>query len=182
LLGLRLHQRDTGEYQRECQSYFVQHDPSPCVEPPAALARPDRETRQLFPRRNSTARCAHQVFVCDGRHKNAQTSAGTTCHNAPFGRYATSRPAIEAAVSNVLTPSIRRRHHGHVGRGGRTDVSADPSRTNPTTGIGCCARATTGHVAAPPTSDMNSRRFTRSPRRRVPAAYPARLGPAPWRS
>src|SRR5262249_29215220 len=32
---------------------------------------------------------------------------------------------------------------------------------------GCCARAASGHVvAAPPMSVMNSRRFTRSPRRR----------------
>ena len=30
----------------------------------------------------------------------------------------------------------------------------------------CCARAASGHVAAPPMSVMNSRRFTRSPRRR----------------
>src|SRR5262245_25343930 len=32
---------------------------------------------------------------------------------------------------------------------------------NPITGIDdCCARATSGHAAAPPTSVMNSRRFT----------------------
>jgi len=31
---------------------------------------------------------------------------------------------------------------------------------NPTTGIaGCCARAASGHAAAPPRSEMNSRRF-----------------------
>jgi hypothetical protein len=31
----------------------------------------------------------------------------------------------------------------------------------PITGIaGCCARAASGHVAAPPTSVMNSRRFS----------------------
>ena len=35
------------------------------------------------------------------------------------------------------------------------------------TGIaGCCARAASGHAAAPPSNVMNSRRFTRSPRRR----------------
>jgi hypothetical protein len=33
-------------------------------------------------------------------------------------------------------------------------------------GIGCCARAASGHATAPPSSDMNSRRFIRSPRRR----------------
>ena len=39
---------------------------------------------------------------------------------------------------------------------------------NPMIGIfaGCCARAASGHAAAPPSSVMNSRRFTRSPRRR----------------
>jgi hypothetical protein len=33
-----------------------------------------------------------------------------------------------------------------------------------------CAHAARGHAAAPPTSDINSRRFTRSPRRRGPVA------------
>src|SRR5262249_57831921 len=39
----------------------------------------------------------------------------------------------------------------------------------PTRGVfpACCARPATGHVAAPPSSEMNSRRFIiRSPRRR----------------
>src|SRR5215471_6414408 len=31
---------------------------------------------------------------------------------------------------------------------------------------GCCARDANGHAAAPPMSNMNSRRFTRSPGRR----------------
>jgi hypothetical protein len=41
-------------------------------------------------------------------------------------------------------------------------LSADPLLTKPTIGIaGCCARAASGHAAAtPPTSVMNSRRFT----------------------
>ena len=39
--------------------------------------------------------------------------------------------------------------------------SADPVWRRPTTGIGdCCPRATSGHAAAPPSSVMNSRRFT----------------------
>ena len=44
-----------------------------------------------------------------------------------------------------------------------------PARMYPTRGVlpDCCARAATGHVAAaPPSSPMNSRRFTRSPRPR----------------
>src|SRR5262249_6903348 len=35
----------------------------------------------------------------------------------------------------------------------------------------CCARAASGHTAAPPSSAMNSRRFTRSPRRRARVAW-----------
>jgi hypothetical protein len=38
----------------------------------------------------------------------------------------------------------------------------------------CCARAVSGHAAAPPRSVMNSRRFIRSPRRRSTAALAAR--------
>jgi hypothetical protein len=35
---------------------------------------------------------------------------------------------------------------------------------NPITGIaGCCARATSGHIAAPPRKPKNSRRLMRSP-------------------
>jgi hypothetical protein len=34
-----------------------------------------------------------------------------------------------------------------------------PANKNPTLGILCCARAASGHAAAPPTSVMKSRRF-----------------------
>ena len=48
---------------------------------------------------------------------------------------------------------------------------------------GCCARATSGHVAtAPPSTAMTSRRFIRSPRRRGRAASGALQGRAPSRS
>jgi hypothetical protein len=46
----------------------------------------------------------------------------------------------------------------------------------------CCARAASGHAAAPPTSVMNSRRFIRSPRRRAAEEIKARRYRAPWRS
>jgi hypothetical protein len=40
-------------------------------------------------------------------------------------------------------------------------LSADPLLTKPTIGIAsCCARAASGHAAAPPSSMRNSRRFT----------------------
>ena len=59
---------------------------------------------------------------------------------------------------------------GHIVR---AEASADPALTNPITGIaGCCARAASGHAAAPPSPAMNSRRFIRSPRRRWPTAFP----------
>src|SRR5262245_42090183 len=45
----------------------------------------------------------------------------------------------------------------------------------------CCARAASGH-AAPPRSVMNSRRFTRSPRRRGAMLQSALQRRAPWRS
>src|SRR6516162_7227430 len=41
-------------------------------------------------------------------------------------------------------------------------VSSTPMRQ---TLPGCCARAASGHAAAPPSSDMKARRFIRSPRR-----------------
>jgi tripartite-type tricarboxylate transporter receptor subunit TctC len=47
---------------------------------------------------------------------------------------------------------------------------------------GCCARAASGHPAAAlPSPTMNFRRFTRSPRRRVPAAQSEIRSRAPWR-
>ena len=46
--------------------------------------------------------------------------------------------------------------------GGRRQLAIHPKD--------CCARAASGHAAAPPSSVMNSRRFIRSPRRHGPAA------------
>ena len=47
----------------------------------------------------------------------------------------------------------------------------------------CCAPAASGHAAAaPPSSVMNARRFTRSPRRRAKAESAALPGRASWRS
>ena len=62
-------------------------------------------------------------------------------------------------------------------------VEATPLLRNPITGIvGCCARAASGHAAAPPSSVMNSRRLIRSPRRRGRATIVVPRGRAPWRS
>src|SRR5262245_4088220 len=38
-----------------------------------------------------------------------------------------------------------------------------PLLSQPTTGIGCCAHATSGHAPAPPISVMNSRRLMAAP-------------------
>jgi hypothetical protein len=47
----------------------------------------------------------------------------------------------------------------------------------------CCACAASGHAAAePPSSVMNSRRLTRSPRRRWPGASGGRRDRAPSQS
>ena len=74
-------------------------------------------------------------------------------------------------------PGERRRPRAHIPK---------PTRhwRNPITGIAdCCARAASGHATAPPpSSDMNSRRVIRSPRRRGRAASAALRGRAPWRS
>jgi hypothetical protein len=48
------------------------------------------------------------------------------------------------------------------------------ARRNPTTGIACCARATTGQTAVLPSPIVNSRRLTRSPRRSGQAVRPER--------
>src|SRR5262249_22838572 len=57
--------------------------------------------------------------------------------------------------------------------------SSDVLLRNPTTGIvPCCAPAASGHAAATPTSVMNSRRFTRSPRRRTAGVAGGRRGRA----
>src|SRR5262249_55207228 len=65
----------------------------------------------------------------------------------------------------------------------RKRVGDVPPR-NPITGMaGCCARAASGHAAAaPPSSVMNVRRFTRSPRRRPREACWGQSGRAPWLS
>src|SRR5262245_30114681 len=64
-----------------------------------------------------------------------------------------------------------------------TMASAELLR-NPITAAGrCCARAASGHAAAPPSNVMNERRLlTRSPRRRGRARLAAARCRAPWRS
>src|SRR5262245_1418805 len=78
----------------------------------------------------------------------------------------------ESASQNVFAPRVNREHG--VLRG-QSPVSRSPWRKaattladspgdrllrKPTTGIaGCCARAMSGHAAAPPINEMNSRRL-----------------------
>ena len=86
-------------------------------------------------------------------------------------------PRSALNVAGFAQTLAKRAHSGPRVRSG------DAPLRNPITGIaGCCARAASGHAAAPPSSVMNSRRFIRSPRRRGRAASAARRGRAPWRS
>jgi hypothetical protein len=64
-----------------------------------------------------------------------------------------------------------------------TSDARDSPLSHPTTGIAaCCARAVSGHAAAPPSSVMKSRRLLiRSPRRRGRAASAALRGRDPAR-
>src|SRR5262249_9132934 len=61
------------------------------------------------------------------------------------------------------------------------DFQTDRLLMRLTIGVGCCARAASGHAAAPPSSVMNLRLLIRSPRRRARAADQARRCQAPSR-
>ncbi len=70
---------------------------------------------------------------------------------------------------SIVTFPFRRRTRHHSGHVETPSImcpkgSGDEGSINPTTGIGpCCAAAATGHAATPPSSVINSRRFTCSP-------------------
>jgi hypothetical protein len=62
------------------------------------------------------------------------------------------------APAQLLQSLLERRHIQLYFRiVGGEDISTPTRRI----GLGCCARAASGHAATPPTSAMNSRRFTR---------------------
>src|SRR5262245_5911297 len=90
---------------------------------------------------------------------------GTRCASLPQAQDAPEAPAGQPISLRPLRKAATR----------DADASREPGLTRPMTGTaGCCARAATGHAAAPPSSVMNSRRFIRSPRRRWRAVLAAR--------
>jgi hypothetical protein len=67
--------------------------------------------------------------------------------------------SFRMGLGRELIQQERGYQSGCEARAGRNDAG-DPELRNPITGVACCARAATGHAAAaPPSSDMNSRRF-----------------------
>src|SRR5262249_13482921 len=93
------------------------------------------------------------------------------CPSAQRYSIATVRPSIQPSSRNLCTREA-------------TDwlsVASVPKPKYPMVGsfVACCARAASGHAAAPPSSVMKSRLFIRSPRRRWRAErYPQIFG---WR-
>jgi len=96
------------------------------------------------------------------RRTNSAASAGSRSYWPSAQRYsfATFSPSTKPASFRPWRNTRRR----------PAVMSGDLGSRNPITGIGgCCARAASGQAAALPMSEMNARRFIRSPRRRAPA-------------
>src|SRR5262249_61880864 len=101
-----------------------------------------------------------------------------------FGEALAAPPAQRYSITTVrpsIQPSSRSRCTKAAVHGLQAEGTAVPRY--PTVGsFGCCARAASGHAAAaPPRSVMNSRLFTRSPRRKARAAWAGFRGRVPWR-
>jgi hypothetical protein len=75
------------------------------------------------------------------------------------------RPSAQRYSIAIVRPSIQPRSWSRRANAAARSLSAKGvlSPKNPTIGRfpGCCARAASGHAAAPPSSVMNSRRFIR---------------------
>ena len=117
------------------------------------------------------------IVVVAALAANAEADLRARRSRRPAGE--PNRPPAPAAdpfdsrPSGIRSPRSRPRHSrspsgpGEIRADGRPTRQAIWGLRNPITGIaGCCARAASGHAAAPPSSVMNSRRLTRSPRRR----------------
>jgi len=108
----------------------------------------------------------HSVFVSaqDGLRLHVRAYGARTNRALPvvclpgLARTTADFDTLAAALSSDRERQRAQTVRKHVGPFGAEE-----------TGIAaCCARAASGHAAAaPPRSEMNSRRFTRSPRRRV---------------
>jgi len=107
----------------------------------------------------------------------SRTNSAAISSNPCPQRYsiATVRPSIQPSSRNRCTKTGVHRLQGE----------GVPGPKNPIVGsfADCCARAASGHAAAaPPSSVMNARRFTRSPRRRGRARLAEFRGRSPSRS
>src|SRR5262249_21193139 len=71
--------------------------------------------------------------------------------------------AFSALRRSDLRPATLRHHERRIDEAFRFIQGAFVAK------LVCCARAASGHAAAPPSTVMNSRRLTRSPRRRTQA-------------
>ena len=118
------------------------------------------------------------------------TSGASATNSAANRRMRSASPAPRRYSIRTLRPSIQpnwcspcsnaaRRARTSVSSASVADPMSTPMRRTPSP---CCARAASGHAAAPPSSVMNSRRLTRSPRRRGRAVLLVHRCPVSWRS
>jgi hypothetical protein len=99
------------------------------------------------------------------RRTRSAVNSGNRSFCPPAQRYSivTFRPSTKPAWLRPVRNPARR----------LAFCSSVPECRNPITGVAsCCARAATGHTAAPARARTKSRRLTRSPRRRARAAGP----------
>ena len=111
------------------------------------------------------------------------TSTLSRTYSAAISLKRSLRPSAQRySIANVrpsLQPSSRNRCTKAATRWLSTAGVVGPKYPIVRSLVTCCARADTGHAAAPPSSPMTPRRFTRSPRLRGRAASEALRGRAP---
>ena len=114
------------------------------------------------------------------------TSTLSRTNSAAISVKRSGRPSAQRTSSTTVRPSIQPSSRSRWTKAGTHCpwTAGAPELSNPIFGNfpDCCARAASGHAAAPLSSVMNARRLIRSPRRPAQAASAARRGRAPWRS
>ena len=122
----------------------------------------NRLSRRLRGRRGG---CGTAMMTATWRRTKSSASAGSCSRLSDAHRYSavefrpsmkplSDKPRCTAAMSTLdLSENL----------GSRYPITGDER---------CCARAASGHVAAPASPAMNSRRLIGSPRRRWPTAFP----------
>ena len=98
------------------------------------------------------------------------TSTLSRTNSAAISAKRSLRPSAQRYSIATVRPSIQPSSRSRCTKAAIHGLQAEGvlAPRNPMVGslLGCCARAASGHAAAPPSSVMNSRRFIRSPRRR----------------